>query len=486
MVMTASGKIRLKHWVATAIILGMGGVGHQAHAETQVYWGDTHVHTKYSVDAFLNGNYTAGPDEAYRFAKGESVIHPMTKARVQLSRPLDFLVVSDHAMALGAPFALYHEINQEEVGFVDSLIRWFVARQLRSIVDGNGSPQTFNDVMEGVAEVTGDPVQHPANQSFLERASLLGDMEDIAGNVWHDIAETADRHYQPGKFTSFVGWEWTSNPVGTNLHRVVMSPMTGAQAKQFMPFSTFSSQYPEDLWKWLQETSARLDQPFIAIPHNANVSKGYMFAETTLKGEKIGPAYARLRAEFEPVTEITQMKGDSEVWPAFAPGDPFADFEPYTQYLQAGNPVPYVAHKADFVRSALKTGLKLEQEIGVNPFKVGVIGSTDTHTGLTSADEDNFQGKFPYDAIPENKFDTATLKTTGWGVSAAGYAAVWAEENTRQAIFAAFKRRETYASTGPRTALRSPPKTPQPLSTNLSRNKGSSITVVSIKKYFFF
>lgn len=440
---------RVTAGVAASLLLAGPGL-----AETRLYWGDTHVHTKYSIDAFLNGAYDAGPDEAYRFAKGEPVIHPLHGGRVQLDRPLDFLVVSDHAMALGAGYSLYNGINQEEQGLIQSVLRWYIRMQLRDIVEGDGSPQAFNDVMSGTGQIDGDPVQHEGNQRFLKRAAQFGNLDDMGKAVWADIVETADKHNEPGKFTAFIGWEWTSSPVGVNLHRVVLSPMDSQTAKQFMPYSSIQSQYPEDLWAWLGDTAEKFDTAFIAIPHNSNVSKGYMFAETTLKGEKITPDYARLRAGFEPLVEITQMKGDSETWPSLSPGDIFADFEPYAFYLQGGEPVEYIAYQADFVRGALKTGLKLEQDIGVNPFKVGVVGSTDTHTALSSADEDNFLGKFANDAIPENKFSTAAFNTTGWGVSAQGYAGVWATDNTREALFAAFKRRETYATTGPRIILR--------------------------------
>ncbi len=423
------------------------------HAETQLFWGDTHLHTKYSADAFLNGNLDAGPDEAYRFAKGEPVIHPLHRARVQLERPLDFLVVSDHAIGLGAMYSVYNEVNYDDAGFTTSVFRKFASWYLRRTIRRGTAAQEFNDALPHAGQLTGDPVANPGNH-MVEDVDLLGDVSDISKTVWADIVETADRHYQPGKFTSLVGWEWTSMPMGSNLHRVVMSPMNSGQAKQFLPYSSVQSQYPKDLWNWLDKTGKQVGSDFVAIPHNSNLSKGYMFAETTLMGEKISSSHARLRARFEPVVEITQIKGDGETWPTLSPDDPYADFEAYTHYLQSGTPVPFVAHKGDFIRPALKSGLKIDQDVGVNPYKFGVIGSTDSHTALATGDEDNFHGKMALDSIPENKFKVEALAVSGWEMSAAGYAAVWAKENTREEIFAAFKRRETYATTGPRIALR--------------------------------
>lgn len=214
--------------------------------------------------------------------------------------------------------------------------------------------------------------------------------------------------------------------------------------------------YPEDLWKWLDETSASTGAQFTAIPHNSNISKGYMFpAEKRLRGTPIDDEWLKLRAKWERVVEVTQYKGDSETHPSVSPEDPFADFEEYPHYIQQGA-APYAPSAGDFARSALRTGLAIEAATGTNPYAFGMIGATDAHTGIPAAEEANFWGKFPSDSTPEQKAGEAGdgRKRTGWSFSASGLAGVWAKENTRQAIFEAFERREVYATTGPRIAVR--------------------------------
>jgi hypothetical protein len=234
-----------------------------------------------------------------------------------------------------------------------------------------------------------------------------------------------------------------------------MSPDGGDTARQYIPFGSDQSQYPQDLWNWLENTSASSGARFIAIPHNSNISKGYMFAETTLKGEPITAAYARRRMKWEPVAEVTQYKGDSETHPDLSPNDEFADFETYGHYIQQ-TPESYKVAPADYARSGLKQGLAIEQNIGVNPYKFGMIGSTDSHTGMAAYEEDNFWGKLAVDSTPETKLGDKIggSRATGWSMGAGGLAAVWAEENTREAIFEAFKRKEVYATTGSRMSVR--------------------------------
>jgi hypothetical protein len=423
-------------------------------APTQLYWGDTHLHTKYSSDAFLNSNFSVGPDEAYRFAKGEGMPHPSGDGSlVSIAKPLDFLVVSDHAEGLGVVNGVYFQEDAGDLGLWAWLRRKLGHFIFSHIIDSGDGPETFANIIPPITRVVrGDPVADPDN--VQASGGILGDTSDIEKNVWQHIIAAADRHYQPGKFTTFIGWEWSSLPMGANLHRVIFTPDNAELAKKYHPYSSNDSQYPEDLWRWLDKTASEVGAEFLAIPHNSNLSKGYMFAETSLKGDKITPDYARLRARYESVVEITQTKGDSETWPDLSPNDPFADFERYPHYLLTTSDVPYRPTKADFVRQTLGTGMKLETEIGINPFKLGGIGSTDSHTGYPSSSSDNFLGKFSYDSLPENKAKVGGLPTNGWDVSASGIAAVWATENTRQGIFNAFKRREVYASTGPRISLR--------------------------------
>ncbi|MEN8722085.1 MAG: DUF3604 domain-containing protein [Alphaproteobacteria bacterium] len=420
---------------------------------TNLFWGDTHLHTSNSFDAFLNGNVTADPDTAYRWAKGQPVIHPWHRAWVQIDRPLDFLVVSDHAEMMGVMPAALRGDEFPKVGFIDSLKRWYVLRTIKSAVAEGRGPEAFADLLPAPDPDAPQDIQTIAAEEGIR--APFGDTREMEQSAWDGIAEAADRHNKPGKFTAIIGWEWSTIPGGANLHRVVMSSTDGETAKKFLPYGSDDSNYPEDLWAWLKKTTAETGAPFIAIPHNSNISKGYMFAETTLRGEKITSDYARLRAEMEPIVEITQIKGDSETWPSLSPDDGFADFNAYPHYIQT-SPEEYVAHEGDYIRPALKRGLAFEQKIGVNPYKFGVIGSTDAHSGIASADSDNFHSKIVQDSIPENKFRNPIEGSTvnGWSMSAAGYAGVWAAENTREAIFAAFKRREVYASTGPRISLR--------------------------------
>lgn len=423
-------------------------------SEKQIYWGDTHLHTNRSFDAFTNRNFSVGPDEAYRFARGLPVEHPGHKARVQLETPLDFLVVSDHAEFLGSIRQLYDVgLPTEGLGFIQTLKLWYAEYLIRDAIStGKGREFFYNQLPE--------PYDTPqeAVSAWEENIgnSVFPRLPAIEDKAWSDIADAAEANNRPGEFSAILGWEYSLIPGGANLHRVVMTDLDGESAKVFQPFGSDDSLFPEDLWAWLDKTAEQTGGNFIAIPHNSNISKGSMFDTTTMRNEPVGPRYAETRKRWEPIVEITQYKGDSETHPSLSPDDPFAAFEDYPFYIQKGW-TEYKPEKGDFIRSALLRGMQLEREIGVNPYQFGVIGSTDAHTGLAAAEESNFHGKFATDSTPARKLDSWSDNANssfGWAMGAQGLAAVWAEENTRAGILAAMKRRETYATTGPRIGLR--------------------------------
>ncbi|MEP5764701.1 MAG: DUF3604 domain-containing protein [Halieaceae bacterium] len=421
-------------------------------ADKQLLWGDTHLHTSYSFDAYTNNNFTADPHTAYRYAKGIPVIHPYNRTRVQIETPLDFLVVSDHAEFLGVIRRIHQDgVDTSEVGLWDSIKAQFAAWVLNRALDDRDAAQLFRDILPPP-----EPVRDAAKNNTIEgNTNILPPMKSTQVDTWRSITEIADEYNEPGEFTAFIGWEWSSIPGGANLHRVVMTDGDASAANTFQPYSLLQSQFPEDLWAWLEQTSASAGANFLSIPHNSNLSKGFMFDDNRLRGNDFDSDYIAARRKWEPVTEITQLKGDSETHPLLSPDDEFADFEEFPFYLQVDYS-PYEVEPGDYVRSALKRGLALEQQYGQNPYQFGVIGSTDAHTGLPSAEEDNFWGKMATDSIPENKnkqWEEGEPAPNGWSMSAQGLAAVWSEDNSRESIMEAMRRREVYATTGPRIRL---------------------------------
>ena len=420
--------------------------------ERILLWGDTHLHTNNSFDAFLNGNLTATPETAYRYARGYPVIHPYNRTRVQIQTPLDFLVVSDHAEFYGGMKDIYYEgIQDLNPNILERIFYWYYERQVRNAIDTETGPAFFRDLLPAYE----DPRTAAARWiDDTNNASVPG--ADISANrAWRKLGEVAEAYNEPGMFTAFLGWEWSTIPGGANLHRIVITDADAQRAQSFLPFGSNDSPFPDDLWAWLEKTEHVSGAHFVAIPHNSNISRGTMFSHETMRGDPITRDYAELRMRWEPIVEITQIKGDSETHPDLSPDDRFADFETYPWWILKDRVNRYEATKADFIRSALRTGMEIQREVGANPFQFGVIGSTDSHTGLASAEEPNFWGKMAFDSIPERKQGAALADgPTGWTMQAGGLAAVWAEENSRAAILDGFKRRETYATTGPRITLR--------------------------------
>ncbi len=416
-----------------------------------VYWGDTHVHTYLSADAYGMGTRTT-PDEAYRFARGET-IRATGGDDAKLRRPLDFLMVSDHAANMGVVPAL---VAGDE--------RLLAAKEQEKLAD----------VLADLSELPAlpDVLRAKTQEEFIAGATplLLGKVGGNFGiddrfkrDVWKDVVAIAERYNDPGTFTTFAGYEYS--PSG--LHRNVLFAGGPTDTLQTLPFSNQDSQNPEDLWAYLEAYREMTGGDVISIPHNSNISRGSMFMTSTQEDKPITSDYARIRSSIEPIIEVTQIKGDSETHPLTSPNDEFADYEPFDQDFPFGWSITFMGYRlyqgvrwlldsrseeditrASYARSALQTGLAIEANTGVNPYKFGMIGSTDSHTGLATADEDNFWSKMgpaepnPYRAATQSYF------------ASSGYAAVWATENTRQEIFAAMKRREVYATTGPRITLR--------------------------------
>jgi hypothetical protein len=393
--------------------------------EQRVFFGDLHVHTTYSNDAFgYNNNRT--PDVAYRYAKGEPVASA-GGASIQLQTPLDFLAVTDHAEYLGIFKAMSdpdHPLHETELG------------QLAASTDTEVRREAFTAFIRALR--TG---QFP--DGFYDPANTF--------SIWKRIVDTADAHNDPGNFTAFAAYEWTATVQGANMHRNVI--FEGSRNLP-MPFSATDSRNPEDLWTWLERQRLRgIDA--IAIPHNSNVSNGRMFALTDSFGEPLDANYAARRTWNEPLVEITQQKGTSETHPSLSPNDEFADFELFTELLISGGTLGQVS--GSYVREAWLNGVAMQDRDGINPFQFGVIGATDNHSGTSSVEEHNFSGSRgpDSDGLPELRQDTAL-----WGglprqsFSAAGLTGVWAEENTRESLFAGFRRRETFGTSGPQMSVR--------------------------------
>lgn len=412
---------------------------HQGYPQ-RVFFGDTHVHTSYSTDAGMIGN-RLGPDKAYEFAMGQTVVSSVG-VPVRLQRPLDFIVIADHAENLGlAPMIAEAnpELLQTEFG--------------RKVYDQVQSGDVF-----GAYTTWGE--------GMLAGKDPLAENDELTRTMWERLTAAAEKYNNPGQFTALIGFEWTSSPNGNNLHRNVVFRDGKARADQVIPFSNYDSDDPEDLWAWMNAYEQKTGGELLAIPHNGNLSNGLMFDDKTLSGKRLTEQYARDRMRWEPIYEVTQIKGDGETHATLSPTDEFADYFTWDKGSFGPEPKTEDMLPREYFRTALQRGLKWAEKLGVNPFKMGAIGSTDTHTSLATTQENNFFGKAtPVEPAADGREDeviTGMLQELGGpditiyhsqGLSS-GLAGVWATENTRTGLFDAMQRKEVYATTGTRITLR--------------------------------
>jgi hypothetical protein len=404
---------------------------------TQVLWGDTHLHTAISVDA--GTMCRVGQEDAFRFARGEEITttHGL---RARLSRPLDWIVVADHAEMYGLMPQLLK--GDPDILATEKGRRWY------DMLKGGDRDQTFAAAMEIVASL-----QQPDPPIASDK---------LVRDAWRAYTALADEYNDPGHFTALIGYEWTAIG-GFNLHRNIIFRGDSSVANRTVPFSQFDSQNPEDLWRHLDEFQRDTGAEVLTISHNGNLSNGRQFTVNSFDGQPLTREMAELRIRMEPLVETTQIKGDSEAHPFLSPDDEFADYETWDKANLDGTEVKTQDMlQWEYTREALKVGLMLEQKLGVNPYKLGQIGSTDSHTGMAAVGEDNFFGKHSgvepephrWEHIVIESPKDPNLTVYGWQQAASGYAAVWAEENTREAVFDAMKRKEVYATTGSRIVVR--------------------------------
>ncbi len=446
------------------------------------YYGDLHVHTKYSFDAYVFG-VTASPDDAYRYAKGAAVKHPLGY-EMKLREPLDFYAVTDHGFYMGMIQA--YADTSTDISQNDFAEPFHNLNRLDNLtVESAGERSNIFSSVLGATIIKPYPDWHPnllkAYFSRNTQGALRSFDYDIHKSAWADVARSANEHNDPGNFTTFIGYEFTTSTdiEGGNLHRNVIFESSKASIR---PWTRIDSINPEDLWTW-QDRLREKGVDTISMPHNSNGSNGQMFEMDSFKGNALDVEYAEKRMRNEPLVEITQVKGTSETHPLLSPDDEWADFE-IMDVRVGSRPPTYSKPSGSYVREAYLNGLTLEFTKQGNPYKFGLIGSTDTHVVASSLDESNYWSKVGLlDGDPENRgsvplkeenvarleeymrafnqpISTVSLEQgeyantgfTQWGAS--GLAAAWAEENTRESLFAAFRRKETFATTGPRISVR--------------------------------
>ncbi|HEY8569197.1 DUF3604 domain-containing protein [Microbulbifer sp.] len=396
-----------------------------------VYFGNFHVHTSYSFDALTNGANTT-PADAYRWAKGEAIPAAAAAGVMQIKRPLDFYAVSDHSEYLG----VFKKMQDPE----NPASKLPIAKEILS-TDKKVAFDAYARVLDTMTPGMEDPaLADPA----------------IMKPIWQEVVRTADEYYEPGKFTTFPAFEWTSTPAMRNLHRVVVFETSVGVPE--LPFSTNESEDPQDLWKYMDRARAN-GATVLAITHNGNASDGLMFPTATADGEPLSAEYIEARIANEPLYEVSQIKGSSETHPSLSPNDEFAGFELW-DYLLAASVAAVPEHKkGGYARQAYLDGLSMAVEGRPNPYKFGLIGDSDTHNAAASVEEDNHTGKFGFENTPKKRLDgplpgDEVNNRRVREFSSGGLAAVWAPENTREAIYAALMRKETYATSGTRMKLR--------------------------------
>jgi hypothetical protein len=404
-----------------------------------VFWGDTHIHTRNSLDARGFG-VTLGPEEAFQLARGEEVVSTHGEP-VKLRVPLDWLVVADHSDGMGAMVEIF--AGNPKLLKDPTVREWY-----------NGFSKGGDAAFQATMEVINSFSQGKIPDALKDR--------DFIQTVWDEYIRTAEKYNDPGRFTTILGYEWTSTEDGNNLHRNVLYRDGGDLARRMLPFTAAESFNPEDLWKWLERYEEKTGGRVLALAHNGNMSNGIMFPveKNPATGKRLTADYMEQRAKWEPLYEVTQSKGDGETHPRLSPTDEFADFET----LALGNLNLTVPKKDDmlqyeYAREALKNGLKLQAKLGTNPYKFGMVGSSDAHTALAAMEEENYFGKHSGTEPSATRIEHPMAefkgrRYEGWSMSASGYAAVWATENTREAIFDAMMRKEVYATTGPRILVR--------------------------------
>ncbi|WP_160154075.1 DUF3604 domain-containing protein [Microbulbifer sp. ALW1] len=415
----------------SALSVSNPGDAHEAAIAKQVYFGNFHVHTSYSFDALTNGANTT-PADAYRWAKGEAIPAAAAAGVMQIKRPLDFYAVSDHSEYLGVFKKMQDPDNPAS--------KLPIASEITS-KDKKVAFDAYARVLDTMSPGKADPAL--ADPSIMKP-------------IWREVVDTADEYYEPGKFTTFPAFEWTSTPDMRNLHRVVV--FESSKGVPELPFSTNESEDPQDLWKYMDRARAN-GATLLAISHNGNASDGLMFPTVTADGEPLSAEYIEARLANEPLYEVSQIKGSSETHPLLSPNDEFAGFELWDYLLSASTAAVPEHKKGGYARQAYLDGLSMAADGRGNPYKFGLIGDSDTHNAAASVEEDNHTGKFAFEATPEKRLDGPLPgddinNRRVREFSSGGLAAVWAPENTREAIYAALMRKETYATSGTRMKLR--------------------------------